>query len=209
MDSSWSDAEWDAPLDPLDAQEIESAIDAASHCPVPGIDSGAPDAAEQPGWDAEASWSGTGAVENPMPSAPGHNLSEEEAAALLVELMSKSAVYKEDGSLRVEPDPSEVEKWNDEKRQDVNDIIGQVVGQPENVKLIADALEIENARLEDLMAQYEDAVAQAGYDDEAPEVIALADEIQDLHAKIQDLAEQYLTLAGLPVPGMPGARPLL
>ena len=207
MELSWIDADLDTPPDPLDAQEIESAIANASHLPISGLDGGEPKAAMPAGWDTEESWCGPVSGENPTPSGLGQNLSEEEAAALLVDLMSKSAVYVEDGKLQVEPDPAEVERWNDQKGQDVRDIIGQVTAEPENVRLIADALESENARLEELMAEHEEAVAQAGHDEEAPDVLALAQEIQDLHTRIQDLTEQYISLAGLPVPGTRGPYP--
>lgn len=207
MESSWIDADWDTPPDPLDAQEIESAIDDASHLPISGLDGGEPETAAPSGWDAEVSWSGPVFGGNPAPSGSDHNLLEEEAAALLVDLMSKSAVYVEDGKLQVEPDPAEVERWNDQKGQDVRDIIGQVTAEPENVRLIADALESENARLEELMVAHEEALAQAGHDEEAPDVLALAQEIQDLHMRIQDLTEQYISLAGLPVDGTHGPYP--
>jgi len=209
METAWSDAAWDAPLDPLDAQEIEGAINEASHMPIPGIDGGEPEAGMPSGWNGDASWSGPVPAGPLAPSIPGHNLSEEDAAALLVDIMSKSAVYVEEGKLQVEPDADEVEHWDEQKNQDAHDIIGQVTGQPENAQLIADALELENARLETLMAEYEEAAAQAGNDEEAAEVVALAHEIQELHAKIQDLTEQYMRLEGLPVPGARGPHPAM
>ena len=149
---------------------------------------------------------GRGAIarDNEPLSSGGHELSEEEAAALLVDIMSKSAVYAEEGKLRVEPDPAEVERWDNQKSQDACDIIGQVTGRPEKVHLIEDALEMENARLEAMMAEYEEAVSQAKNDDESAEVMALVQEIQELHAKIQDLTEQYMRLEGMPVPGARG-----
>ena len=207
MNSGWSDVEWDAPLDPLDAQEIESAIDDASHLSLSGFDAGEPEAAGPSGWDSESSWSGPVSGENPAPAGSGQNLSEEDAAALLVELMSKSAVNVEDGRLTIEPDPAEVEQWSDQKGRDARDIIGQVVAQPENVSLILDALELERPRLDGLMAEYDEVLAQHGNDQDDPEVAELARQIQDLHAKLQDLTEQYMTLAGLHVPDSRSREP--
>lgn len=160
-------------------------------------------------WDTEASWSSPVSAENTAPSSVEQNISEEEAASLLVDIMSKSAVYVEEGKLRVEPDPSEVERWDNQKSQDARDIIGQVTGRPEKVHLIEDALEMENSRLEAMMAEYEEAVSLAKNDDESAEVMALAQEIQELHAKIQDLTEQYMRLEGMPVPGARGPYPAM
>ena len=220
----------DAPLDPLDlqeigaaideaayigpsgAQEIDAAIEEASCMPIPGLDDGEQEAVMPTGLDGEEPGRDSASDESTTPSSGrNYSLSEEEAAEILVDVLSRSAVSVEGGRIRAEPDPAEVAQWNEEKRQDVQDVLGQVSAQPRNVRLIAEALEIENARLEELMAEHEEALAQAGYDDEAPEVVALAQQIQELHAKIQDLSEQYRSLpgAGMPVPHMRGPRPFM
>lgn len=202
METDWSGSGWDEGLDPTAAGEIQSAIDTAAGIPIPEAGLIAPEAAD-PGWDASQGW-GPVTGDGEDPSAGGnHALSEKEAAELLVDILSKSPVYVEEGTLKVEPDPAEIERWDAQKRQDASDIIGQVTGRPENAQLVADALELENARLDALMVEYEETVAQAGNDEDA-EVVALAQEIQDLHAKIQDLTEQYIHLEGLPVPHMRG-----
>ena len=89
----------------------------------------------------------------------------------------------------------------------MQNLIGQIIAQPKNVRMIADALELENERLEGLMTQYDVTLVQAGYDKEEPSVVAAAQEIEDLHTKIQELTDQYISLAGFPVPGIRGVYP--
>ena len=214
MESGWDgcDIGGDTQIPPEWAEEICGAIGEAAHSPIQaeetGMDAGcAPGWDGRSGWDSESSWSGPVSGENPAPAGSGQNLSEEDAAALLVELMSTSAVNVEDGRLTIEPDPAEVEQWSDQKGRDARDIIGQVVAQPENVSLILDALELERPRLDGLMAEYDEVLAQHGNDQDDPEVAELAEQIQDLHTKIQDLTEQYMTLAGLHVPDSRSREP--
>lgn len=202
METDWLGSGWDEGTDPAAAEEIQGAIEAAAGIPIPEAGPTAPEVADS-GWDAPQAWGpAAGDGEDPAAGAD-HALSEKDAAELLVDILSKSPVYVEEGKLKVEPDLAEMERWDAQKRQDASDIIGQITGRPENVQLVADALELENARLEALMAEYEETVAQAGNDEDA-EVVALAQEIQVLHAKIQDLTEQYIRLEGLPVPHMRG-----
>ena len=206
MESDWMGSGWEDGPDPTAAGEIQDAIDAATDSPIHEACSVASEP-ENTGWGDSTGWGGIAGDSEPLPDGGGHDLSEEEAAALLVDVLSKSAVYVEEGRLRVEPDPAEVEQWSDQKGRDARDIIGQVVAQPENVSLILDALELERPRLDGLMAEYDEVLAQHGNDQDDPEVAELAEQIQDLHTKIQDLTEQYMTLAGLHVPDSRSREP--
>ena len=208
MESGWDgcDIGGDTQIPPEWAEEICGAIGEAAHSPIQAEETGM-DAGCAPGWDGRSGWDSPAGREETSSSSISHALSEEEAAALLVDVLSKSAVYVEEGRLRVEPDPAEVEQWSDQKGRDARDIIGQVVAQPENVSLILDALELERPRLDGLMAEYDEVLAQHGNDQDDPEVAELAEQIQDLHTKIQDLTEQYMTLAGLHVPDSRSREP--
>lgn len=194
-------------MDSPGAEEMEAAINEASQMPIPGFEGGEPGSDAPTGQDADALWNGPMSGWSPASSMPRHHLSEAESAALLLDVLSRSVVYVEGGKLKVEPDPAEVEQWSAEKRQHVQDILGHVTAQSKNVQLIAYALEIENARLEELMAEYDEALIRAGYDRGASEVTALAQQIQELHTKIEDLSEQYGSLTARLMPGRRGPNP--
>lgn len=198
MEGDWLGNDWDGGLDPNAAGEIQDAIDVAAGTPIPEAGSSL-DGPNDPGWGGSTGWEAAGEIADSLPASGGHEISEEEAAALLVELMSNSAVNTEDGRLVIEPDSREFSRWNEQKKQDARDIM-EVVGQPGKAPLILEALELERSRLDTLIAEHDQALEQQGYDRENPEVAELAQQIDELHTRIEELQEEYRTLVGFNAP---------